>query len=516
MLRYSSRQFEEDWRYAVEQDFATETGEPFPYAPGGHQSWGDEAAMLPLPDVSECCVSGDGSRLAAAVDETVYVFDMKTQATVAVLKGHLTRVSGVAFQPNNANVLVTSSHEVTNFKSGNAVIEQDAVTVVWKLDEIQENTTQDSETTAAVARASASAAAEKLSAAGMVLSRDNIQELERLIAPAIEHVVTKNRASGKIRVHGILHGSFGSNIFSPSGRFMVYVPGNSPVSNDVGKWDICICQTDDFTSTRLTLSGHTDGIMWMGWNNDESLFASVSWDSTVRLWNANSGEIIRVLKTDDQAQNWTGEFSPDSKLFVATSGRGRVHIYDLQRAIDASATEEDVKYWVYPPEPKREGWRRAISWHPNSRWLAVGKETGDELLLLDIGEKKVLQIRRLSAAASQVDKEELRGPLSRMSSVVQVQFVGDKLVVLTSRDGSPEVYDLAKEQKWRFGRGGTEELPGFEKWRDENGKVTSRTGCSMVVWEDDSNLRVASVDGDGIRFWNIPLEKQHSICHELL
>ncbi|KAJ3496046.1 hypothetical protein NLG97_g2949 [Lecanicillium saksenae] len=509
-MQYSSREFGRDWRYAVEQEFTTGDESPFPYAPDGHQSWGNEVANIPLQDASKGCVSADGKYIAIAVGKDVHVFSTQTHEAVAVLRGHLTEVSGVAFQPNNSNMLLSSSSELVKRAGGKLVVEAQAAIILWRLDEQNVVAAQRSDAVQSIAKAASDAAIAKLAETGTTLMQSEVAELEELFTPGIQHVVTKHVTASKISIHGTLLTSFGSNTFSPSGRFMVYVPGNRPRSNDVVEWDMCICRTDDLATPVLKLSGHTDAIMWAGWNQDETLFASVAWDSTVRIWDAASGEAVRIFRTGDRCQNWTGEFSPNSKYFVATDGTSRVHVYDISSIASSAhgSADNSEAYWVYLGMKEYDGWRRTVSWHPNSKWLAVGKDQGYELIVLDVEEKKLLQKRTLSTAAMQVDREELRSMVARYPGATHVQFAdkGKKVVVWTQGDDSIEVFDVAKEQKWRFGRGGTEDVPGAEAWRDDNGKLTSPYGLGMLVWESDSKLQMASLDGDAIRFWAIHIE----------
>lgn len=84
---------------------------------------------------------------------------------------------------------------------------------------------------------------------------------------------------------------------------------------------------------------------------------------------------------------------------------------------------------------------------------------------------------------------------------------GNKLAVWAFGDWSIEVYDLKQEVKWRFARGGTEDGPNTGKWRNEQGKVTSKGGYEMLAWEDHSkgSLFLASIDFDAVRLWEVPL-----------
>ncbi|TQV93290.1 WD domain, g-beta repeat domain-containing protein [Cordyceps javanica] len=510
-MHYSSSQFRQDWRYAVDQEFTTSDGQPFPYAPGGHQAWGDEVAKIPLQDASESCVSSDGRRIAIAVGNDVHLINTETQETISVLKSHLTTVASLEFHLNDANMLLTGSSTSSQWSGGKVMVDVDALITVWELDERTLALNKDTIVSSSVVEAGAAAVATELAHAGTKLPPEALEELRERMAPNVEHVVRKHTATGHARLFGRLRTSFGSSVFSPSGRLMVYLPGNSPRSNDVDKWDMCVCRTDDFRTPILTLSGHTDNIVWMGWNNEETLLASVSWDSTVRVWDVATGETVHVFRTGDRCQNWTGGFSPNSKYLVATDGTPKVHVYDLEaRASPGSqgSAATDEAYWVYTGPERQHGWHRAVAWHPNSKWLAVGQDQSSELLLLDVEGKSVLQRRTLSTAASRPDREELRVMLGSSVGVSQIRFAdnGRKIVVWTHGDDSIEVFDLEREQKWRFGRGGTEDVPGADAWRDEHGKVTSAGGRGMSVWERDSRLWMASLDGDAVRLWSIELE----------
>jgi WD40 repeat protein len=238
-------------------------------------------------------------------------------------------------------------------------------------------------------------------------------------------------------------------------------------------------------------------MMWLGWNSDESLFASVSWDGTIRIWDPETGDEKHLFRTDHQ--NWTGGFSPDSKYFAAVDGKANVRVYSI-----ASGGQ---LHWTYEGQ-RTGGWRRTISWHPNNQWLAVGGEKCGELLLLDIEEKKLLQKRLLSVDAS-TSKDEVRGMMKGFVGTYEVRFVdgGNKLAVWTFGDDSIEIYDINQQVKWRFARGGTEDGPEADKWRDDEGKVTSERGYSMLTWENHAKgvLQLASLDFDGVRIWKIPL-----------
>ncbi len=221
---------------------------------------------------------------------------------------------------------------------------------------------------------------------------------------------------------------------------------------------------------------------------------------TIRIWDATTGHQLHKFETGKQ--NWTGGFSPDSQFFAATDGLGFVRIYALQ------PDKEDKEHWVHgDAEDRGRRWRRALAWHPNSRWLAVGCDARGEVLVLDVEKKELRQQRVLSDAATEVDSETRRIMMSAFTGVSQVKYVdnGNKLIVWTHGDGSIEVYDFAQQVKHRFARGGTEGGQDATAWRDKDGKATSGMGSGMIVGEDRNQGRqlLASLDADGVRIWSV-------------
>ncbi|KAM0544835.1 hypothetical protein ACHAPJ_011666 [Fusarium lateritium] len=493
MLCYSSGEFLRDWRYAVAEDLTTSHQEPYPYADYGKLQWGNEINKITFkkqPHIG--CVSSDGRYLALAVKCDILIMDTESWDTVVMLKGHTSKINTLAFKPDDTNVLVSSVEQ----QYGRHDETEPPIIIVWNIEKERAAVGIDDESLKAVTRSAASAAVDKLAEFGVELDSDELRGLEAAFDPAINHAVARHMTIGKTTILGRLRSSFQSQIFSPSGKWMTCLPGETPPSNDNTPWDIQIVSANDFKE-RLVLKGHTDAIMWTGWSPDETLFASVAWDCSIRIWDAVTGREKHCFET--KGQNWTGAFSADSSYFAATDGTGNVWVYSL--------LSDGLVHWVYEAKPN-DGWRRTIHWHPNGKWLAVGGEQSGELLLLDVEEKKLLQ-KRLLSVDDCTREEEVRSIMKSFVGTQEVKFVdrGNKLAAWTFGDWGIEVYDINQQVKWRFARGGTEEGPEASKWRDEEGKVTSGGSHDMLVWEDPSKgqLVLASLDYDGVRIWGVPL-----------
>ncbi|CAF3468971.1 unnamed protein product [Fusarium graminearum] len=492
MPSYSSNEFDADWRYSIVQDFATSNDQPYPYADNGHLQWGNEVKKLTFNGTAHlACVSSDGKRLALGIKHDIHIVDTDTWETIVVLKGHTSQVNAIAFRPDDANLLVSGE---TQERSDNGLASPPII-IFWNIEQECTKRPHTDDPYGGAVHAAATAAAEGLTKIGISLDQGEIQELKTGFQPVINRVIARNTAAGHVTLDGRLQKHFQSRTFSPSGRWMVYLPGKSPQANGDVPWHIRIVSTNTLDE-RFTLKGHTDAIMWMGWSPDETLFASISWDCSIRIWDAVTGDQKHCFETE--TQNWTGNFSPDMNYFVVTDGKGNVRVFSLPSG---------GVHWMYEGQ-QSNGWRRTVSWHPNSQLLAVGGERLGELLLLDVVEKRLLQKRVLSTDACTRD-EEHRKMMPRFLGVTKVQFVdnGNKLAICTYGDGSIELYDIQQEVKWRFPRGGTDDGPEAREWRDDKGKVTSERGHGMLVWEDRSKgvLRMTSLDFDGVRVWEVPL-----------
>jgi WD40 repeat protein len=87
---------------------------------------------------------------------------------------------------------------------------------------------------------------------------------------------------------------------------------------------------DGITGTHTSiLSGHTDSANSLTFSLDGALLVSGSNDKTVKLWDIQTGGVIKTFHGHTDVV-WSVSISPDCTTIASGSGSGTIHIWDLQ------------------------------------------------------------------------------------------------------------------------------------------------------------------------------------------
>jgi WD40 repeat protein len=218
-------------------------------------------------------------------------------------------------------------------------------------------------------------------------------------------------------------------------------------------------------------SGHTDAIMWSAISPDNEHIASVSWDGTLRMYSASTGEFEWVTE-DSGGQSWAGAFSPDSKFIAWSSKRGRViRVHNVIDGRKISTFREEFSDWC-----------RCLDWHPTRPEIALC--VGREAYIWDVfdgADGKTLQHFRMDDDSA----------FHRLINVKAIGWMdGGRLLFLEMSEGTKLVYDTQSNAKELFRR-----PMGVNTGYVEGGFY----GVLTTKQEQDFYL---SVDGDGkARYW---------------
>jgi WD40 repeat protein len=272
-------------------------------------------------------VNCDGSLIAIAVADDIFIYDTIKFVQAFVCKGHVSDVDVLAFQPGNPKVLVSSAQ---NDYGG--LPPTDPTVIVWDLDVQQARPMMEASVILSIASQATETVVENLlyTQPPLELSAADEKRLTEAIAPVISRIVKTHNVANQRTLYGRLQSSFQSDIFSPSGAHLIYLPSPQPKSNDSDVWDIKIYSMSTHENI-LTLTGHTDALMWAGYSPDETMIGTVAWDKSMGIWDAKCGH--QKYKFNTEGQNWTGGFSPNSELFAGTCGDGTFYIHSMRDGV---------------------------------------------------------------------------------------------------------------------------------------------------------------------------------------
>jgi WD40 repeat protein len=79
---------------------------------------------------------------------------------------------------------------------------------------------------------------------------------------------------------------------------------------------------------RHILEGHQDWLLAIAFSPDSQILASAGCDSTIKLWDTNTGECLATIQATD---NWVMAiaWSPDGHTLVSADGTGILKLWNL-------------------------------------------------------------------------------------------------------------------------------------------------------------------------------------------
>ena len=144
------------------------------------------------------------------------------------------------------------------------------------------------------------------------------------VAAAVDgcgHLATWRITTGGPIAHklpGSLAQTVGPIRFSPDGKHVA-------IANPTGNGDVRITDTATGRPT-ATLTGHTNAIYGIAYSPDGKLLATASIDETTKIWNPQTGQLLRTL--DDPNPVYRVAFSPDSRTLATIDSKGIIRLWD--------------------------------------------------------------------------------------------------------------------------------------------------------------------------------------------
>lgn len=110
--------------------------------------------------------------------------------------------------------------------------------------------------------------------------------------------------------------------------------------------DVRLFRSDDLAESEFVLDGHQSQINDIAFNNDSTLLATASSDTTTVVWDLAARTPVHILQDDEEV--WSVAFSPDSLVLATGSSRyrntGSNRLWDVESGQEITILSHDVNY----------------------------------------------------------------------------------------------------------------------------------------------------------------------------
>ncbi|KAJ3979529.1 WD40-repeat-containing domain protein [Lentinula detonsa] len=152
---------------------------------------------------------------------------------------------------------------------------------------------------------------------------------------------------------------------------MPFVPENSQLHKvfenccDTQQKAVFSRKIDNWPDQQVILRDHTDYITAVAFSPDGRKIVSGSWDKTIRIWNADTGEAIGNPLQGHSDGVTSVAFSPDGKRIVSGSEDGLIRIWNV-----------DTREAIGDPLQGYSHWVNSVAFSPDGKRIVSGFEDG--------------------------------------------------------------------------------------------------------------------------------------------
>ncbi|MBW4448809.1 MAG: hypothetical protein KME38_18590 [Spirirestis rafaelensis WJT71-NPBG6] len=256
-----------------------------------------------------------------------------------------------------------------------------------------------------------------------------------------------------------------------------------------------------------TLTGHTRSVIAIAFSPDGKYVISGSRDSTLKIWNWQTGVEVRTLRSHTSWVNAIA-ISPDGKYLISASLDKALKVWDWQtgievrtiqghtRSVIAIAFSADGKYLISASSDttlKIWDWQTGVEVRTLSGYTSsvnVIAFSADEKYLVSGSRDSTLKVWNWQTG------EEVRTIQGNTSSVNAIAFSPDgKYLVSGSHDSTLKVWDWQTGEQVRTIQGNTSSVNAIAFSPDSKYLVSGSEDKSLKLWNLQTGVEVRTIQG---------------------